>query len=93
MPLSQGTAMALTTAFYYTPNGRSIQRSLPGQLGQDHDGRRTRAAFQPDQIVFPEAMTRLRAVLDGSGAFTSFATEYTQRVKGYRLRTSKSRRP
>lgn len=32
-PLSQGTGMALTTAFYFTPSGRSIQRPLKeGQL-------------------------------------------------------------
>ncbi|MEZ5400543.1 MAG: S41 family peptidase [Bryobacteraceae bacterium] len=33
-PLSDGTAMALTTAFYFTPSGRSIQKPLrEGQLG------------------------------------------------------------
>ena len=32
-PLSGNTAIALTTAFYYTPSGRSIQKPLPsGQL-------------------------------------------------------------
>ncbi|MBK5292457.1 MAG: PDZ domain-containing protein [Acidobacteriia bacterium] len=29
-PLSQGTGMALTTAFYFTPSGRSIQKPLSG---------------------------------------------------------------
>lgn len=29
-PLSEGTGMALTTALYYTPSGRSIQRPLEG---------------------------------------------------------------
>ncbi len=28
MPLSDGTGLAITTAFYYTPSGRSIQRPL-----------------------------------------------------------------
>jgi carboxyl-terminal processing protease len=28
MPLSNGTGLAITTAFYYTPSGRSIQRPL-----------------------------------------------------------------
>jgi carboxyl-terminal processing protease len=33
-PLSDSTGLALTTAFYYTPSGRSIQRPLAGgQLG------------------------------------------------------------
>ena len=31
-PLSHGTGLALTTAYYYTPAGRSIQRPLQGQL-------------------------------------------------------------
>lgn len=28
MPLSEGTGLAITTAFYYTPSGRSIQKPL-----------------------------------------------------------------
>jgi carboxyl-terminal processing protease len=80
MPLSQGTAMALTTAFYFTPNGRSIQRTLPGQLAKTTTGGGT-GGIVPDESVAPEAMTRFRAVLDATGAFTTFATEYTQRVR------------
>jgi carboxyl-terminal processing protease len=80
MPLSQGTAMALTTAFYYTPNGKSIQRSLPGQLAKTTTGG-GHGGIQPDQIVFPEEMTRLRAVLDATASFTSFATAYITKVK------------
>jgi carboxyl-terminal processing protease len=80
MPLSQGTAMALTTAFYYTPGGRSIQRSLPGQLAKTTTGG-GHGGIKPDQVVFPEEMTRLRAVLDATGSFTSFATAYINRVK------------
>ena len=79
LPLSQGTGMALTTAFYYTPQGRSIQRSLPGQLAKTTTGGGA-GGINPDQIVFPEAMTRLRAVLDATGSFTTFATDYIQRV-------------
>jgi carboxyl-terminal processing protease len=34
-PLSEGTGLALTTAYYYTPSGRSIQRPLrAGQIQQ-----------------------------------------------------------
>jgi carboxyl-terminal processing protease len=77
-PLSQGTAMALTIAFYYTPSGRSSQRPLHG--GQlDAATASGAGGVQPDQVVFPEPMTRLRAVLDASGSFTSFATEYVRR--------------
>jgi len=35
----------------------------------------------PDAIVFPPGVSRLRAVLDASGSFTSFATGYTQTHK------------
>ena len=80
LPLSQGTAMALTTAFYFTPEGRSIQRSLPGQLAKTTTGGGT-GGIAPDEAVAPEPMTRFRAVLDATGAFTTFATEYTQRVR------------
>jgi carboxyl-terminal processing protease len=80
MPLSQGTAMALTTAFYYTPNGKSIQRSLPGQLAKTTTGG-GHGGIHPDQVVLPEEMTRLRAVLDATASFTSFATAYIGKVK------------
>lgn len=80
MPLSQGTAIALTTAFYYTPGGRSIQRSLPGQLAHSTTAGGT-GGLTPDQVVLPEGMTQLRAVLDATGSFTMFATEYVQRVR------------
>jgi carboxyl-terminal processing protease len=92
-PLSEGTGLALTTAYYYTPSGRSIQRPLAGSDirpatggGSDREfrtasGRRVLGGggIQPDFEVFPEPLNRLRAVLDASGAFTSFATEYTRK--------------
>ncbi len=95
-PLSEGTGMALTTAYYYTPSGRSIQRPLAGgQLNQaaiagradDVKEYRTRAGrklrggggIQPDREVYPETMTQFRAVVEGTGSFTHFATEYTRR--------------
>jgi len=87
--LSGGTAMALTTAFYYTPSGRSIQKQLPsGQLSvekqsQDFhtDSGRTvtgGGGIRPDIVVGSEEPTRLRVVLEGSGIMTSFATTYAQ---------------
>lgn len=80
LPMSQGTGMALTTAFYYTPSGRSIQRSLPGQLAKaTTEG--GAGGIHPDQVVPPESMTQLRAVLDATGSFTTFATDYIQRVR------------
>ena len=80
MPLSQGTAIALTTAFYYTPSGRSIQRSLPGQLAKTTTGGGTgRHQAGPDRL--PEAMTPLRAVLDATGSFTYVRDRIYRRVR------------
>lgn len=97
-PLSQGTGMALTTAFYFTPSGRSIQRPLKeGQLeGQTprwasletqtdfrtESGRKVRGGggIEPDQTAGPENATRLRNVLDATGALTQFATEAIRKI-------------
>jgi carboxyl-terminal processing protease len=89
-PLAGNTALALTTAFYYTPSGRSIQKPLPSghleitkQAEQFHtDAGRTvtgGGGIQPDVMIGPEAQTRLRVALDASGILTSFATEYILR--------------
>jgi carboxyl-terminal processing protease len=88
-PLSSNTALALTTAFYYTPSGRSIQKPLAsGQLEVEKQKEQFRTdsgrvvtgggGIQPDEIVHPENPTRLRVVLDASGIMTQFATQYTQ---------------
>ena len=76
--LSSGTGLALTTAFYYTPGGRSLQRPLSeGQLrAQGTDG----GGVRPDRLVGGESQTPLRAVLDASASFTSFATEYVRKT-------------
>ena len=92
MPLSNNTAVALTTAFYYTPSGRSIQKPLRmGQLdvGKTHPEYKTDTGrtvvggggIQPDFVVQPEGTTQLRAALEASGSLTNFATEYTQAHK------------
>jgi carboxyl-terminal processing protease len=92
-PLSSGTGIALTTALYYTPSGRSIQKPLnagdyelgetSSHLNQDKQfhtdkGRTVHGGggITPDVVVFPASITRLRAVLEASGSFVSFATEY-----------------
>jgi carboxyl-terminal processing protease len=93
-PLSQGAGLALTTALYYTPSGRSIQKPLDShfQLGgttahpnQQNDfttdkGRKVTGGggIQPDIVAGPEAMNRLRAAMEASGSFTTFATQYLQ---------------
>jgi len=92
-PLSEGTGLALTTALYYTPSGRSIQKPLdssqfalaaatahPNGASEFHTdaGRLVTGGggIVPDYRVEPAAVTRLRAVLDASGSFTTFATAY-----------------
>jgi len=92
-PLSQGTGLALTTALYYTPSGRSIQKPLdaaqfelaattskPNQSKEFRtDGGRVvtgGGGIRPDIAVGPPAMNRLRAALEATGSFTTFATEY-----------------
>lgn len=92
MPLSGNTGLALTTAFYYTPSGRSIQKPLqtgqlefaPSPKEYQTDAGRTvigGGGIQPDLIVPPEGMTQLRAVLEASGILTAFATDYLQSHK------------
>ena len=90
-PLGANSGLALTTAFYYTPSGRSIQKPLHGgQLDpattvskgpyKTDAGRLVRGGggIQPDQVVLPEATTRLRTVIDATGYMTVFASEYAR---------------
>ena len=93
MPLSNDAGLALTTAFYYTPSGRTIQRPLRDSTLSETFASKPAAqlptyktdkgrtvtgggGIQPDIVIYPEAQTRLQNVLDGSGSFTSFASEY-----------------
>jgi carboxyl-terminal processing protease len=97
-PMTQNTGLALTTALYYTPSGRSIQKPLdaskfelaattahPTQESEFHTdkGRKVTGGggIQPDFTVYPPGMNRLRAVLDASGSFTNFATDYLRSNK------------
>ena len=93
MPLSEGAGLAITTAFYYTPSGRSIQRPLNNSALSEtfSDARKSDApvyktdsgrvvtgggGIRPDIIITPVPLTQLQAVLDASGALTSYATQY-----------------
>ena len=78
-PLSSGAGLALTTAYYYTPSGRSIQRPLQGQLEQTTANQV--GGIKPDQVIGAEPMTRLRGFLDATGSYTTFATDWLQRTK------------
>ncbi len=96
-PLTQNTGLALTTALYYTPSGRSIQKPLGAnfELGatsahpnaqsefRTGQGRRVTGGggIQPDIVVGAPPTNRLRNVLDASASFTNFATEYLRTHK------------
>jgi carboxyl-terminal processing protease len=94
-PLSDSTGLALTTAYYYTPSGRSIQKPLVGaQIVSDSaesrkefrtdSGRLVRGGggIRPDFEAPPEPLSRLRIVLEASGVFTQFATDYVRAHRG-----------
>lgn len=76
-PLSDGTGLALTTAYYYTPSGRSIQKQLRDSA--IHEQAAGAGGIRPDLEAGPALPTRLRAALDASGTLTTFATEYLQK--------------
>jgi len=93
-PLSEGTGMALTTAYYYTPSGRTIQKPLrggqlesaPPPMNETPKEYRTASGrlvkggggIEPDRIAGEERLSRLQAVLEASGSFPTFATEYVR---------------
>ena len=98
-PLSSSTGVALTTALYYTPSGRSIQRPLKGaefalSATAAHPNKQSEfrtdvgrivqggGGIQPDYEVGPEMTTRLRAALEASGSFTTFALDYVRTHPG-----------
>jgi carboxyl-terminal processing protease len=77
--MSMGTALALTTAYYFTPSGASIQKPLKGsqvkQQGSDAQADAV-GGIPPDEEVLPTPTNQFRYVLEGTGSFPSFATEY-----------------
>lgn len=77
-PLSQSTGIALTTSYYYTPNGRSLQKPLTGGT-LDATTSQNAGGVRPDIVAQPESVTRLRMVLDATGSFANFATEFLRK--------------
>jgi carboxyl-terminal processing protease len=98
-PLAEKTGLALTTALYYIPSGRSIQKPFDKQrafgaegfaLGATATHPNERSDFKtdggrpvpggggvvPDFVVNKAGVTEFQNILEGTGAFTSFATEY-----------------
>jgi carboxyl-terminal processing protease len=103
-PLSESTGLALTTALYYIPSGRSIQKTFSSQrafgaenfaLGATATHPNERTDFKtdngrpvpggggivPDREALPPLLTPFCAVLEQSGSFTTFATEFLQTHK------------
>jgi carboxyl-terminal processing protease len=93
-PLSDMTGLALTTAFYYTPSGRSIQRPLrdaglhaaasPGRPAhKTKSGRTVRGGggIEPDETVLPPGVNRFQTVLEATASFHTFAAEWLRTNK------------
>jgi carboxyl-terminal processing protease len=92
-PLSEATGLALTTAFYYAPSGRSLQKPLHG--GELDEATRTpvRSEFktasgrtvrggggiEPDILASPQLPGRFALFLDESALYTAFATDWLGR--------------
>jgi carboxyl-terminal processing protease len=91
-PLKEDTGIALTTAFYYTPSGRSIQKPLRGgQLDEATEvkerpeyktdkGRVVKGGggIDPDEIVQSPRVSRLIEVIELTASFSAFATDYVR---------------
>ena len=79
-PLMANTAIALTVAYYYSPNGRNLQRPLK-DVQIETPTADTPGGVKPDITPLSPRPSRLHYALEASGAFTSFATEFTRREK------------
>ncbi len=83
--LSSKTGLALTTAYYLTPDEHPIQRSLGKcseyQLAPCDDGRsedERRGGVKPDETVYPAWLSDLETVLKASNSFLEFARDYVR---------------
>lgn len=88
--LSGGSALALTTAYYETPSGRTIQRWLGAcgqyQLAACDDGRSDddlRGGIVPDRSVGPRPLTPFVAAMLSTNAFLEFAREHVRAGTGF----------
>lgn len=91
LPLSEGAALALTTARYFTPQGRSVQRPLPetalaGILEEakpyaTDQGRPLGpgGSVEPDQVAERWPVAPWAGLLEQSTAFINFAESYLER--------------
>ena len=73
-PLSQGTGLALATAQYFTPAGRSIQRAYPGlRFTNPSTGP---GGITPDVVVEVAGYNDWQAYLEARQAFLDFARTF-----------------
>jgi carboxyl-terminal processing protease len=92
LPLSEGNALVLTTALYFTPRGRSLQKPLPetalaGILDQGprefftDNGRpiREQGGVEPDQVAEPWKLDQWTELLQQTTAFINFAQDFVNR--------------
>lgn len=87
--LSSGTALALTTALYETPQERTIQRWLGAcrefQLAPCNQGRsedELRGGIVPDRLEGPRPLSEFEQVLLSSNSFLEFARSYVGGRRG-----------
>ena len=94
IPLTPNSALKLTTAKYYTPSGRCIQRQDYSQWADTSGSAEEVSYFTdngrpvfggggiiPDVIVEPEFVNDLVWDLQRKSYFFNFAVEYTARIK------------
>lgn len=95
LPLSAGNALVLTTARYFTPQGRSLQKPLPGTAlagileGGSRDfftdrGRPIgqQGGVKPDQVAESWKLDQWTGILLQTTAFINFAQGYVELHKG-----------
>jgi carboxyl-terminal processing protease len=89
-PLSDSTGLALTTAFYYTPSGRSLQKPLYGSELEERtrslvrpefktvSGRTVRGGggIEPDVAARSEMPDTFGLFLETAALFPAYATEW-----------------
>ncbi|MBI4443255.1 MAG: PDZ domain-containing protein [Acidobacteria bacterium] len=92
LPLSQGAALVLTVAQYFTPHGASVQKALPGTALAGILGKGTRQFFsdqgrplgrnggvKPDEMAVSWQLDSWARFLQQGSAFINFAQAYLDR--------------
>lgn len=98
VPVNDSVSVKLTTARYYTPSGRCVQRRVrmdPYQTGTTHfvtrNGRPLHASngILPDSVVTDIALPAILETLSRSGAFADFAAEFVDQHQQGKSATSR----